>query len=65
MLVGRDALTHALAKLGRLLNFTVTVVDPFLRLAELPEADRISTRWIFRCCRSQMNVLRGGESGPV
>jgi molybdenum cofactor cytidylyltransferase len=41
LLVGRDALTHALGKLGRLLNFTVTVVDPFLRLAELPEADRI------------------------
>jgi xanthine dehydrogenase accessory factor len=39
--VGRDAVVEALSKLGRLLNFTVTVVDPFLRLAELPEADRI------------------------
>src|SRR6476646_3823483 len=40
MLVGRDAVVHALAKLGRLLTFTVTVVDPFLRLEALPEADR-------------------------
>jgi xanthine dehydrogenase accessory factor len=40
VLVGRDALVHALAKLGRLLNFTVTVVDPFLGLTEWPEADR-------------------------
>jgi molybdenum cofactor cytidylyltransferase len=40
VLVGRDALAQALSKLGRLLNFTVTVVDPFLGLAEWPEADR-------------------------
>jgi hypothetical protein len=40
VLVGRDALVQSLAKLGRLLSFTVTVVDPFLRLTELPEADR-------------------------
>jgi len=40
VLIGRDALVQALAKLGRLLNFTVTVVDPFLQLAERPEADR-------------------------
>lgn len=41
VLVGRDAVVYALAKLGRMLRFTVTVVDPFLRLAELEEADRI------------------------
>jgi molybdenum cofactor cytidylyltransferase len=41
VLVGRDAVAHALAKFGRLLKFTVTVVDPFLRLEELPEADRV------------------------
>lgn len=40
VLVGRDALAQALAKLGRLLNFTVTVVDPFLGLTGWPEADR-------------------------
>ena len=40
VLVGRDALVQALAKLGRLLNFTVTMVDPFLGLATWPEADR-------------------------
>ena len=31
----------ALAKLGRLLKFTVTVVDPLLGAGELPEADRV------------------------
>lgn len=41
VLVGRDALARAMAKLGQLLNFTVTVVDPFLGLTEWPEADRI------------------------
>jgi molybdenum cofactor cytidylyltransferase len=41
VLVGRDAVVQALARFGRVLNFVVTIVDPFLRLAELPEADRI------------------------
>ena len=40
VLVGRDALVQTLARLGRLLHFTVTVVDPFLGLAAWPEADR-------------------------
>ena len=41
VLVGRDSVVHALAQFGRLLRFTVTVVDPFLRLSDLAEADRI------------------------
>ena len=41
VVAGRDAAAKALVKLGRLLNFTVTVVDPLMALAELPEADRI------------------------
>lgn len=41
VLVGRDALIQALARFGQILNFIVTVVDPFLRLAEVPGADRI------------------------
>jgi molybdenum cofactor cytidylyltransferase len=41
VLVGRDALAQCLSKLGQLLNFTVTVIDPFLALTEWPEADRI------------------------
>src|SRR6202040_540620 len=40
IIVGRDALAVALAKLGQLLGFTVTVVDPLLDAADLPEADR-------------------------
>ncbi|HEY5028203.1 MAG TPA: NTP transferase domain-containing protein [Candidatus Angelobacter sp.] len=40
VLVGRDALVQALARIGGVLNFNVTIVDPFARLSELPEADR-------------------------
>lgn len=41
VVVGRDAMARSLVKLGRLMKFTVTVVDPFLQLAEMPEADRV------------------------
>jgi hypothetical protein len=41
VLVGRDTLVQALARFGRVLNFDITLVDPFLRLIEFPEADRI------------------------
>jgi len=41
VIVGRDALAVALAKLGRLLQFTVTLVDPLLHAGEVQEADRI------------------------
>jgi len=41
VIVGRDELAVALAKLAHVLHFTVTVVDPFLSIVELPEADRV------------------------
>jgi molybdenum cofactor cytidylyltransferase len=41
IVVGRDAVAEALVKLGQLLKFTVTVVDPLLTLKEMPGADRI------------------------
>jgi molybdenum cofactor cytidylyltransferase len=41
VIVGRDALAVALAKLARVLRFTVTVVDPLLEAGELPDADRV------------------------
>jgi xanthine/CO dehydrogenase XdhC/CoxF family maturation factor len=41
IIVGRDAVAVALAKLGRLLKFTVTVVDPLLAASDLQDADRI------------------------
>jgi xanthine dehydrogenase accessory factor len=31
----------ALAKLAHVLNFTVTIVDPFVSIVELPDADRV------------------------
>jgi molybdenum cofactor cytidylyltransferase len=41
VIVGRDEVAVALAKLGKLMRFTVTVVDPLLAIAEIPEADRV------------------------
>src|SRR5262249_15961734 len=40
VVVGRDEVAHPLVKLGRLMKFTVTVVDPWIRRSDLP-ADRI------------------------
>jgi len=39
VIVGRDAVAVALAKLAHVLHFTVTIVDPFVSIVELPEAD--------------------------
>jgi CTP:molybdopterin cytidylyltransferase MocA len=41
IVVGRDAVAEALVKLGQVLKFTVTVVDPLLTLKEMAGADRI------------------------
>jgi molybdenum cofactor cytidylyltransferase len=41
VVVGRDQMVRSLAKLARILEFSVTMVDPLLPLAELPEADRV------------------------
>lgn len=41
VVVGRDAVVQALVKLGRLMKFAVTIVDPLLRLAAVPEAARV------------------------
>ncbi len=41
VVVGRESLAMALAALGRVLRFTVTVVDPWLTLGEAPQADRV------------------------
>jgi molybdenum cofactor cytidylyltransferase len=41
IIVGWEPVARALAKLGKLLHFTVTVVDPLLKISDLPEADRL------------------------
>jgi molybdenum cofactor cytidylyltransferase len=41
VIVGRDAMAIALAKLAQVLQFTVTLVDPLLAANELPEADQV------------------------
>ncbi|HWO33436.1 MAG TPA: NTP transferase domain-containing protein [Candidatus Acidoferrum sp.] len=40
VIVGKDPLAIAMAKLGKLMCFAVTIVDPFLKSSDLPEADR-------------------------
>jgi len=40
VIVGSDPVGIALAKLAKILGFTITVVDPFLKVADLPGADR-------------------------
>jgi MobA-like NTP transferase protein len=41
IIAGRDATAQMLAKLGKMLDFTVTIVDPLIALAEWAETDRI------------------------
>ena len=41
IIVGRDEMAVALAQLGRLMRFSVTVVDPLISPGELPAADRV------------------------
>jgi molybdenum cofactor cytidylyltransferase len=41
VIVGREEVGIALAKMGKLLNFIVTIVDPLLNTAEAPEVDRV------------------------
>jgi molybdenum cofactor cytidylyltransferase len=41
IIVGREPVAIALAKLGKLLHFTVTLVDPLAKPSDLPEADRL------------------------
>jgi molybdenum cofactor cytidylyltransferase len=41
IVVGRDALAAALVKLGEVLQFSVTVVDPLLTIADFPGAGRV------------------------
>jgi molybdenum cofactor cytidylyltransferase len=41
IVVGDDAVARALAKFAKILHFDVTLVDPFLTVAEVPDADRV------------------------
>jgi len=67
IIVGKDPLAIAMVKLGKLLRFAVTVVDPFLKPSDLPEADRFlnsldfsrlpaaSTRYVVVASRGQFD----------
>ncbi len=41
VVVGQEEVAKSLVNLGRLMKFTVTVVDPFLTISQAPGADRI------------------------
>ena len=47
VIVGRDVVAVALARLAKVLHFNTTIVDPFLNLAEIPEVSRILHRLDF------------------
>jgi xanthine/CO dehydrogenase XdhC/CoxF family maturation factor len=47
VIVARDAVAVALVRLAIALNFTTTMVDPFLTLADLPQTSRILHRLDF------------------
>jgi xanthine/CO dehydrogenase XdhC/CoxF family maturation factor len=44
IIVGRDALAEALVRFANILGLAITLVDPFLTLAEMPDAHRILHR---------------------
>ncbi|HVH60921.1 MAG TPA: NTP transferase domain-containing protein [Candidatus Sulfotelmatobacter sp.] len=41
VIVGKDSMALTLARLARLLGFTITVADPLMNLSGMPEADRV------------------------
>ena len=41
IIVGREPVGIALAKMAKLLKFAVTIVDPLLKISDLPDADRL------------------------
>jgi len=47
IIVGQEPVALALARLGELLNFTVTAVDPLIVLTDVPGADRVLRRLDF------------------
>lgn len=57
VIVGRDAVAQTIAKFGRRLGFGITLVDPFLRLPDLPEADRVLHAMDFSCLSSSHNFF--------
>jgi molybdenum cofactor cytidylyltransferase len=55
VVVGRDALALALARIAKVLSFTVTVVDPLVEPGELPEVDRVLRELDFSMLGSNPN----------
>jgi CTP:molybdopterin cytidylyltransferase MocA len=65
VVVGNDAVVVALVKLAAVLDFTSTIVDPFLSLKEVPEAGRIlhvlDLSRLPRCGRRSIVVASRGQ----
>ncbi len=55
VIIGRDAVAQAIAKFAHILGLGTTFVDPFARLSDLPEADRVLHVMDF-------STLSGGEN---
>jgi molybdenum cofactor cytidylyltransferase len=52
VIVGQDAVAHAVAEFAHLLGFTITIVDPLLAPQEFPRADRLLHRLDFSLLHS-------------
>jgi molybdenum cofactor cytidylyltransferase len=57
VIVGRDAVAQAIGKFGRVLGFGITFVDPFLRLQDFPDADRVLHAMDFSCLSGSHNFF--------
>ena len=55
IVVGRDAMAAALVRFASMLGFSTTLVDPFVTLAEMPEADRVLHRLDFSLLQENEN----------
>jgi molybdenum cofactor cytidylyltransferase len=63
IIVGQEPVALALAQLGALLNFIVTVVDPLLRVTDFPGVDRVLHRLDFSRLQSSERYIVVASKG--
>jgi hypothetical protein len=65
IVVGREAIAIALAKLGKMMNFRVTVVDPLLEITDLPPGVRLLNTLDFSLARSLEEICGRGQPRQI
>jgi molybdenum cofactor cytidylyltransferase len=56
IIVGWEPISNALAKLGKLLGFTVTIVDPLIKNSDLPEGTSVLSALDFSQLQNRTNL---------